>query len=49
MILEYNASGSMSLDDILNCINAGGYAGGVGEWRPEKDGSFGRFHVEIAK
>lgn len=49
MILEYNASGSMSLDDILNCINAGGYAVGVGEWRPERDGSFGRFHVEIVK
>ena len=46
MILEYNASGAMSLDDILNCINAGGYAVGVGEWRPEKDGDFGRFHIE---
>ena len=49
MILEYNASGSMPLEDILNCINAGGYAVGAGEWRPEKDGQFGRFHVEIVK
>lgn len=49
MILEYNASGAMSLEDILNCINAGGYAVGAGEWRPEKDGQFGRFHVEIVK
>ena len=47
MILEYNASGAMSLSDIINCINAGGYAVGAGEWRPEKDGQFGRFHIEI--
>ena len=44
--LEYNASGAMSLEQIINCINAGGYACGIGEWRPEKDGDFGRFHVE---
>lgn len=47
MILEYNQSGAMSLSDIINCINAGGYAVGVGEWRPEKDGQFGRFHFEV--
>lgn len=45
-LLEYNASGDMSLEQIINCINAGGYACGIGEWRPEKDGDFGRFHVE---
>jgi len=45
-ILEYNASGGMSLEQIINCINAGGYVCGIGEWRPEKDGSFGRYHVE---
>lgn len=45
--LEYNASGGMSLEQIINCINAGGYACGIGEWRPEKDGSFGRFHVNV--
>lgn len=47
-ILEYNASGDMTLEQIMNCINSGGYCCGVGEWRPEKDGSFGRFHVETA-
>ena len=45
-ILEYNASGGMTLEQIINCINAGGYCCGLGEWRPEKDGDFGRFHVE---
>lgn len=44
--LQYNASGSMTLEQILNCINAGGFACGIGEWRPEKDGSFGTYHVE---
>ena len=37
-ILEYNASGAMTLEQIVNCINAGGFACGIGEWRPEKDG-----------
>lgn len=46
MTLEYNASGGMSLEQIINCINAGGYVCGLGEWRPEKDGSFGKFHIE---
>lgn len=46
MILEYNESGAMKLSDILTCLDAGGYCVGVGEWRPEKDGTFGRFHIE---
>lgn len=46
MILEYNESGAMKLNDILSCIEAGGYVTGVGEWRPEKDGTFGRYHIE---
>ena len=46
MVLEYNASGEMKLNDILSCIEAGGYVCGIGEWRPEKDGQFGRFHIE---
>lgn len=46
LTLTYNASGSLTLEQILNCINAGGFAVGLGEWRPEKDGDFGRFHIE---
>lgn len=48
-ILQFNASGAFNLEDIINCINAGGYASGIGEWRPEKNGRFGRFKVEIRK
>lgn len=46
MILEFNASGTITLEEILNVINAGGYMVGLGEWRPERDGSFGKFHIE---
>ena len=46
LTLEYNASSNITLEQILNCVNAGGYSCGLGEWRPEKDGIFGRFHVE---
>ena len=48
LVLVHNASGNLSLEQILNCINAGGYAVGLGEWRVEKDGNNGRFHVESA-
>lgn len=48
MILEYDADGGLSLEQIMNVINAGGYSCGIGEWRPEKDGTFGRYHVATA-
>ena len=44
--LEYSTSGTLSLEDIVNCINAGGFAVGIGEWRPERNGTHGMFHVE---
>ena len=47
LILEYNASGNMTLEQIVNVINAGGYVCGLGEWRPEKDGINGRYHIEM--
>jgi hypothetical protein len=43
--LEYDANGGWSLENLINCINAGGMFVGIGEWRPEKDGDFGRFKV----
>lgn len=46
MNLEFNASGDMTLEQIINVLNAGGYTTGIGEWRPEKDGSFGKYHIE---
>lgn len=35
----------MSAEQILNMLNTAGFGVGVGEWRPEKDGQYGRFHV----
>ena len=43
--LKYNVNGQYSLENILNIINAGGVFCGVGEWRPEKDGQFGTYHI----
>jgi len=40
----YNAS-AVSPEQIINYFNIGGFGVGVGEWRPEKDGQWGRFHV----
>ena len=46
LILEYNKDGDVTLEQILNVLNAGGYSCGIGEWRPEKDVTFGRYHIE---
>lgn len=45
LTISYNANGAYSLERIVNIINAGGYVCGVGEWRPERDGQNGMFHV----
>lgn len=45
LTISYNANGVYSLERIVNIINAGGYVCGVGEWRPERDGQNGMFHV----
>ena len=49
LILEYDANGEFRLEDLINFINLGGYCTGIGEWRPEKDGTFGRYHVEVTE
>lgn len=45
--ISYNASGDFSLDNIINALNAAGFVCGVGEWRPEKDGTYGMFHIAV--
>jgi hypothetical protein len=42
--VAYNEA-ALSVDQIVNLFNIAGFGVGVGEWRPEKDGSYGRFHV----
>lgn len=43
--VRYNVN-ALSPEQITNQFNIGGFGVGVGEWRPEKDGSHGMFHVE---
>ena len=39
--------GTFDIESIINAINMGGFMNGIGEWRMERDGEFGRFHVEL--
>ena len=45
LLITYNTN-VITLEQIVNLFRLGGFANGVGEWRPSKDGSFGTFHVE---
>lgn len=47
LVIDYNANGSFSLENIVNIINASGIVCGAGEWRPEKDGQYGMYHVTV--
>ena len=42
--IKYNAD-KISLEQLVNLFNLAGFGVGVGEWRPEKDGQYGMFHV----
>lgn len=42
--VDHNAN-VLSAEQVLSLFEAGGFGVGVGEWRPERDGVAGRFHV----
>lgn len=44
VIVRYNRR-ALSEEQIINLINNAGFGVGIGEWRPEKDGQAGLFHV----
>lgn len=44
--VRYNAR-VLSAEQVVNLFNTAGFAVGVGEWRSEKDGSHGLFHVAV--
>lgn len=46
LTIRFNKNGLYSKEQILNVINAGGSICGIGEWRPEKDGQYGMYHIE---
>jgi hypothetical protein len=42
--LRFNAD-VISAEQLANLLNVAGFGVGIGEWRPEKNGQYGRFHV----
>jgi hypothetical protein len=44
LTVKFNAN-LMSAAQVVNLFQTAGFAVGVGEWRPERDGPHGRFHV----
>jgi hypothetical protein len=45
LTIRYNKNGQYTLEQIINLINVGGFSCGIGEWRPERDGQNGMYHV----
>jgi len=45
--IRYNAK-AVSPGQVVNLLNSAGFGVGIGEWRPERNGSFGMFHVAEA-
>ena len=39
-------TGMFTMDDIINAIDMSGFMNGIGEWRTERDGEFGSYHVQ---
>jgi hypothetical protein len=44
LTIQFN-SNVISAEQIVNLLTLAGFGVGVGEWRPERNGSYGRFHV----
>lgn len=45
--MTYNVNGKYSIEQLLNCFNVGGFACGIGEWRPERDGQMGMYSLKV--
>lgn len=41
-------SANLTIEDIVNLVNRAGFGVGIGDWRPEKGGEFGRFGVKAS-
>ena len=44
LTVQHNAN-VLSAEQVAGLFEAGGFGVGIGDWRPEKDGVSGRFHV----
>lgn len=45
LLISYNTR-TITPSQIANLFKLGGFANGVGEWRPARNGNFGTFHIE---
>ena len=45
LIMQFNKNGKYSLEQLLSTVNMGGFAVGIGEWRPEKNGQPGTYRL----
>lgn len=48
IVVQYNAS-VLSPEQVVNLVRIAGFSVGLCEWRPEKDGIYGRFEVSPAQ
>ena len=46
LTVRFNENGKLKIADIFNIINLGGQTNGIGEWRTEKGGQYGAFHIK---
>ncbi len=46
LVVKYDLNGNIDAESIINLINLAGRKCGIGEWRVEKTGQYGMFHVE---
>lgn len=46
LVMVYNKNGKYSLEQLLSLVNAGGFASGIGEMRPEKSGQYGMYKLK---
>lgn len=47
-VIRYNAS-VLSIEQIATLFMWGGFAVGIGEWRPEKGGTYGQYQIDAGK
>lgn len=48
LLMVYNKNGKYSLEQLLSLVNAGGFASGIGEMRPEKGGQYGMYRLKVS-
>lgn len=44
--IRYNKNGKYTIEQLLATANMGGFAVGIGEWRPDKDGQYGMYELK---